>query len=323
MRRPYLFEILVLVNLAAIAVLAHESIRYAGSPLMHAIRFAIALAVHAAAGIAIRAVIALLRRDRRYLRTIRRPAWIADTLRLITGGAVLITTYGWIKLVVPVYHPRLFDQELWNLDQILFFGLSPTVLFLDLFSDGLFLRFIDWSYAQIFMFSAFIAFAYFLSHPRRRVRVAFANGNTVLWLAGAWLYMLVPSLGPAYRFPEIWFAHSESLRHTHAMQALLMRNYQNVLRAAADAPVRDQVRIVLGIGAFPSLHVAFQMYVFLWTRRLWTSGKVLFGTLVVVIFLGSMVTGWHYFVDGVAGLVLAYACWWFASGRGRGRRHTR
>ena len=65
----------------------------------------------------------------------------------------------------------------------------------------------------------------------------------------------------------------------------------------------------MGIAAFPSLHVGFQTYVFLWMRRLWTSGEVLFGIFVVVIFLGSMITGWHYFIDGVAGAALALGCY--------------
>ena len=73
--------------------------------------------------------------------------------------------------------------------------------------------------------------------------------------------------------------------------------------------LRGGTSIVLGIGAFPSLHVAAQMYVFLWMRRLWTSGEVLFGIFVVVIFLGSMITGWHYFIDGVAGVALALGCY--------------
>ena len=44
------------------------------------------------------------------------------------------------------------------------------------------------------------------------------------------------------------------------------------------------------------------MYVFLWLRRLWTWGQVMFGFFVLAILLGSMVTGWHYLIDGLAGI---------------------
>jgi hypothetical protein len=307
-KRLHFFEIFVAVNLAAIASFGFASLPIVGSPLKIIGGLLLSMAGQAAAGVAIRSLIAIVRKDRTYFTVIRTREWLIDTARLIAGAAMLVFTYGWIKLVVPVYHPRLFDQELWNLDQAIFFGAAPTVFFLDLFGNRVFLRTIDWSYANIFFASTFIAMAYFLSEPRRRIRVAFANGYALLWLAGAWLYMLVPSLGPAYRFPDIWLAHGDTLRLTQYLQALLMRNYRNVLTAASGETVGG-THIVFGIGAFPSLHVAAQMYVFLWMRRLWTSGEVLFGIFVVAIFLGSMITGWHYFIDGVAGLLMALGCY--------------
>ena len=306
MKRPYFFELFALANLAAIALFARESIPIAGSPLRYILAFILALGTQALAGIAVRAVIALARRDRAYFAAIRSIAWIIDTLRLVVSGAIVVVGYGWLKLIVPIYHPRLFDAELWELDRLLFFGIAPTTFLLDVFGAPLFLRAIDWTYANIFVASAFIAFAWAFSHPQRRIRVAFANGNALLWITGAWLYLLVPSLGPALRFPEVWFAHAETLRVTQTLQALLMRNYNNVIRAWNGTAITEPIRIVFGVAAFPSLHVAFQMYVFLWTRRIWRAGQLLFGIFVFVIFLGSLITGWHYLIDSLFGLGMAY-----------------
>ena len=319
MKRPYFFEIFIVANLAVFALLALGTLSLVGQPVKVIGGLIATFAVEALVGIAIRVAVALVRRERGYLRIIRRPRWLLDTLRLVVGAALVVFTYGWIKLVVPVVHPELFDQALWDLDQLLFFGAAPAVFVLDLFGNPAMLRVIDWSYANIFAASVVIASAYFLSEPSRRIRVAFANGYALLWIAGAWLYLLVPSLGPAYRFPDIWMAHGDTLRRTQTFQALLMRNYQDVLRAWNGEPHRP-ISIILGIGAFPSLHVAFQTYVFLWMRRLWTSGEVLFGIFVVAIFLGSMITGWHYFIDGVAGLLLALACYKLFSRRAHLRR---
>ncbi|HKR65900.1 MAG TPA: phosphatase PAP2 family protein [Thermoanaerobaculia bacterium] len=309
LRRLYFFELFALANLALIAIVARGTLAIVGSPLHHIYVFSMTLAMEALLGVAVRAAVSLVRRDRAYLRIIRTRDWILDTLRLVVSGGVVITTYGWIKLVLPIVHPRLFDEELWQFDQLLFFGMSPTVFFTNLFDTGPFLRVIDQSYAWVFYFGAIVAFGYFLSEPSRRVRVAFANGNAVLWIAGAWLYMLFPSIGPGYRFPDVWLAHAESLKTTQTMQALLMRNFQNVLRAATGQRVTEPIRIVFGIAAFPSLHVGFQTYVFLWMRKLWKSGEVLFGIFVVTMFLGSMITGWHYLIDGLAGMALAYLCY--------------
>ena len=306
--RPYFFELFVAVNLAVVVGLGARSLPIVGSPVRIVGGLLLSMIAQALLGVGVRCVVALVRRERGYFRVIRSGAWLRDTARLIVGAALVIFTYGWIKLVVPVYRPALFDQALWDLDQTLFFGLAPTVFFLDLFGSPGVLRVVDWSYANIFFASTLLAGAYFFSEPSRRVRVAFANGYALLWITGAWLYLLVPSVGPAYRFPEIWMAHGQSLRVTQTFQALLMRNYQNVLRAAAGEPA-GAIRIVFGIGAFPSLHVAFQTFVFLWMRRVWTAGEVLFGIFVLVIFLGSMITGWHYLVDGLIGLLLGWACY--------------
>jgi hypothetical protein len=309
--RPYFFELFVVSNLAIVALFAHESLPLLGSPVKIVAGLAISMAVQALLGVIVRVVVALVRKDRGYLATIRSRDWLIDTARLVVAAALVVFTYGWIKLVVPVYHPTLFDQQLWNVDQTIGFGLAPTVFFLDLLGNAAFLRTIDWLYANIFFASTVVASAYFFSEPRRHVRVAFANGYAALWITGAWLYLAVPSLGPAYAFHDLWMVHGDMLRITQTFQALLMRNYTNVLRAASGQPAGG-ISIVLGIGAFPSLHVAFQTYVFLWMRRLWTSGEVLFGLFAVAIFLGSMITGWHYLVDGIAGAVLAYACYRFS-----------
>ena len=80
-----------------------------------------------------------------------------------------------------------------------------------------------------------------------------------------------------------------------------MTNYQHVLR-------NEAVNVFLGIAAFPSLHVAFEFLVWLWVRRVWRAGAILYAIFTVIIFLGSVVTGWHYLIDSLAGLALAAAC---------------
>lgn len=314
MRRAYFFELFVVANLAAIALFASETLPVLRAPLKIVGGLVLSMSVQAALGAGIRVAVSLARRDRAYLRILRSREWLLETARLVVGFALIIFAYGWIKLVVPIKHPVLLDQALWDVDQALFFGVAPSVFVLNLFGSDAALRVFDWSYANIFFASTLIAGAYFFSEPSRRVRIAFANGYALLWLAGAWLYMLVPSLGPAYRFPDIWMPHGETLTITQTLQAMLMRNYRNVIDGSGP------VSIVLGIAAFPSLHVAFQMYVCLWMRLLWRWGEVLFALFVVVIFLGSMITGWHYFIDGIAGLILGYLCYRLFFRRARVRR---
>lgn len=307
-RGAYFFELVAVANLLVVAIVFHRSRFLLGSITANFLSIAVSITMQGLAGVVVRSIVALVRRDRRYFRILRSAAWLSDTLRIIVFSSLAIFAYAWIKLVVPLYHRTLFDQQLWDLDQTLFGGLSPSLFFLNLFSNRTVLAAIDWSYANIFIVSLLIAFAFFISEPSRRIRIAFTNGHLALWLAGAWLYLLVPSVGPAYRFPDVWFVHEHVLARTQSLQAVLMRNYQDVLRAAAGRP-SGPIRMIFGIAAFPSLHVAFQTFVFLWMRRLWTSGEVLFGIFAFAIFLGSIVTGWHYAIDSIAGIALAGLCY--------------
>ncbi|MBV9496889.1 MAG: phosphatase PAP2 family protein [Acidobacteria bacterium] len=307
-KRPYFFELFTLVNLAIIVALTLPRGLQVLPTLKDSMRTSwLPFGGEVLLGIGIRLAVAARRGEMSsYLRRIRSAGWIVDTLRLLFFTIVMIHTYGWIKLTVPILHPRLFDPELWNIDQRMLGGYSPTVFLLTVFRPILSL--FDWSYANIFFASIVIAFSYFLSAPERKLRVGFADGNTLMWILGAWLYLALPSVGPAYRFPEVWFEYTRFLPITQHFQLMLMRNYQAVIRIAQGG--NEPISIIYGVAAFPSLHVAFQTYTFLWMRKQWRYGQIVFGIFLFFILLGSMVTGWHYLIDGIAGLALAVLCYW-------------
>jgi hypothetical protein len=297
MKRPYFFEVFTIVNFVLIQILLWRITRapVAMLPRTAAILLPVFL-IQTLIGVAIRIAI-----DRQKRRQYDVP-WLIDTARIALFSVLSVHTYGWIKLSIPLLHASLFDQDLWNLDQAMFFGHSPNILFLDVFSSPATLRFFDWTYANVFIASINIASIYFLSDVDRRIRIGFMNSNTLMWIVGAWLYVLVPSLGPAYRFPGVWLPLSAMLANTQQLQRTLMTNYQHVLH-------NEAVNIFYGVAAFPSLHVAFEFLVWLWMRRVWRLGAAFFAIFTVIIFLGSVVTGWHYLVDSIAGLVLAALCY--------------
>ena len=303
--RPYFFEIFTIANLVIIQALLWPMTRAPFASLLRVLLvFVPGFAVQAAIGIAIRAAIG----RRSYLDSIRSRDWIADTVRIVIFSALSVQTYCWIKIAIPLLHPRLFDAELYRIDQMLFFGYSPNVFFVTLFTP--LLRVFDWSYANVFYASLVVGGVFFASSPDRRVRIGFMNSNIAMWLIGAWLYVLLPSLGPAYRFPDVWIPLASMLDNTQGLQRILMANYSTVVRYR-EGIIRP-VNILFGIAAFPSLHVAFEVLVFLWMRRLWRYGEIVFGIFAVTIFIGSIVTGWHYLIDGIAGAALAAACYFGA-----------
>jgi hypothetical protein len=302
-RRPYFFEVLTLVSFVAIAI----RIVWLLPPLQWISPLLLMLPFLGAtlAGMAIRYAVARYHgRDRAYLRLIRSRLWVTDSIRLVVFCGLWTFTYACIKLFIPIVHPRLFDQELWDLDRHIFFGISPNVFFVNLFSNPRALKAIDWTYAYVFLASLWIASIYFLSAPGRRLRLAFMNSNVALWLLGAWLYLLLPSLGPAYRFPDVWVPLAGSLGRTQFLQRALMTNYQTLLQGRTGT-----INLVFGVAAFPSLHVAFVTLVWLWMRRVSRVAALVFCAFSILMFIGSIVTGWHYLVDSLAGVAMAVGCY--------------
>jgi hypothetical protein len=306
--RPYFFEIFTVVNFIILffaypAVIAPAAITF---PAVFG-PFAVCFLVQVVIGVLVRFALAYHRGTiPELLAAYRSREWIGDTVRLTIFAALWLHAYAWIKLSVPVLHPRLFDQEIWDFSRAFTFGYSPTVFVLTLFSSPAVVRFFDAGYVTVLFPALSIVPSVIVSMPERRARIAFMNSNTLLWLAGAWIYVAIPALGPAYSFPEVWLPLAPYLTRTQHIQRLLMTNYRAVHLSMQGRS--EPINIFFGIAAFPSLHVGFQVLAFLWMRRLTRWGTV-FGLLALFTLIGSVVTGWHYLVDGIAGGLLAWAAY--------------
>ena len=311
--RPYFFEIFTIANFVVLLlVLRNVTMMPFWTLGGLAISIVFGFLLQALIGISIRLAFAARRGTARdLLAAYRSKDWLLDTVRLAICSGLWVHTYGWIKLMTPILHPHLFDQELWAIDRALCFGYSPNVFLLTVFAAPRWMHIVDWTYANVFFLSLNITGVFMASAPERRLRVAFMNSNTLLWLIGAWMYVSVPSLGPAYCFPEIWLPLAPLLARTQTFQRLLLLNYEAVLASLRGTP--RPINILFGVAAFPSLHVAFHTLAFFWMRRLTKWGGSLFGVFAVFIFIGSIVTGWHYLIDGLAGAALAFVCYFVSS----------
>src|SRR5512135_1665307 len=67
-----------------------------------------------------------------YLRAVFRPAWLLLCLRCWVATMFIVYGYTWLKVSVPLLRSTLIDPQLWHLDRLLHFGLSPSVFAIDL-----------------------------------------------------------------------------------------------------------------------------------------------------------------------------------------------
>ena len=71
--------------------------------------------------------------------------------------------------------------------------------------------------------------------------------------------------------------------------------------------------LVAGISAFPSIHVAISLWLFLVARALAPRAAPFAGAYFLFVWIASVQLGWHYVADGLGGAVGMLALWWLAA----------
>lgn len=243
-------------------------------------------------------------RVREYLSSIATVEWWVITARIIPTTMAISYIYAALKTHIPILQPRTFDALLWEIDRALLFGHSPNVLLLNLFHQDSFLRAMDFLYAILFFTALMISVPVILSVRSNPLRVAYTAGSVILWSVGLWLYLAVPSLGPAYVVSDVWDEVRHLFPRSTYWQYRLIQNYQLVLQIR-EGVLPPGINMLFGIAAFPSLHVGFQTFVALWMSRVSRWAGMIGFLFAAIIFLGSVLTGWHYLIDSIAGAILA------------------
>jgi len=127
--------------------------------------------------------------------------------------------------------------------------------------------------------------------------------GTVFSSAGPCYYGMVAQGTDPFR-PLMAFLHAANEK-----VPILSLNVQTLLW---DAFATHNMSAGDGISAMPSMHVASAvLFVFVVAHyRRWLAWGA--AAFAVVIFLGSIILGWHYAVDGYVGAALAAACWYIS-----------
>ena len=244
------------------------------------------------------------------LRRLASPAWWLEWLRM--WGAILLTTYTyfWLKVNVPILNGRTWDGAFWQLDILLHAGISPSILVTQLFKGSFLAGWTDHWYG-IWKETVMLLSSGFLVLYQGELRRRFTFGTVLLWTLGAWGYVLLPALGPIYAFNGHFVEIMAQLPRATVAQAMLWKNYSTLMAGLAGEQIHS-FNPTHGIAAMPSLHVAAHAFLAFWTWRYLRPIFVLFFVATGLTFIGSLLTGWHYAVDGYAGILLAWLSFYLA-----------
>lgn len=205
-----------------------------------------------------------------------------------------------LKQQIPAVNPALFDAHFAGLDRLLFFGLDPVraLAASALMATPGVARFVDETYILWYAVKLPII-AWFGLTARRYLARQFVAAFAMMWLLHALLVLSWPSLGPVYVQPE-WFAPL-ALEKAQNLQTHLWANYQLFLHD----PEHYRMFMYEGVAAFPSMHVGLLALYALFVGKVNRPLGRLLWAYTLLIQIGSCATGWHYFVDGPAGILMA------------------
>jgi hypothetical protein len=307
------YEAVVLADFAVVVWLIRQRARI-GLDLPHALRELPAFALYASGfllgGLVLRSLFAGRRSIRRAwirLRAAFRPRSLADFARFLVILSLTSWAYSWLKVMLPLLRPDvLFDAGLFRLETALHLGVNPGRLLQGLFPYAALWKALDGWYAA-FIFTVMAGLGWFATVLSRRERARFLAGFSLLWVLGSWGYYAVPSLGPCYVLKDDYVEVRASMPMQSGVMDLLFAHYGRV-RALHRHPEGTDISPYLGVAAMPSLHVAAHAFLAFFARRRSRPLFIVFSVATVLTLFTAVASGWHYAIDGYAGLVLAWAC---------------
>lgn len=215
----------------------------------------------------------------------------------LVGYYVVYVCYHNLKSWNAFNAPR--DAVLRRVDNWLFLGHSPAVLLHGLlgqhWADSA-LTVVYQSFSEWVPLSVVVALVF---ANRMRDAYLFLASAVWVWILGVASYYLIPSLGPFASAPH-HFAHLPDTVVT-STQARYMGERLYLLRHPSDGDAFSQ------LGAFASLHVGFTCTTLLVMRRFgfrWLSRAM--AVYLGAVMVSTVYLGWHFAVDDVAGLALAF-----------------
>lgn len=310
----YGVEIFAVANLAATFLVLHlHHLRVDWRSFAHTVKpLVVSLPRLFLYGLIVAVLCRLLQRRpvKELLRRLTSPAWWLDWLRM--WGAILLTTYTyfWLKVNVPILNDRSWDQAFWDLDILLHFGISPSIFFTQLFNGNVLTGWMDLWYS-VWKESVMLLSSGFLVLYQGRKRHRFTMATVLLWTFGAWGYVLLPAVGPIYVFMPHWIELLEQMPRATLAQSMLWKNYTTILSGLAGEQIHS-FNPTQGVAAMPSLHVGAHAFLAFWAWRYLRPVFVVFLVATGLTFVGSVLTGWHYAVDGYAGILVAWLSFYLA-----------
>ena len=207
---------------------------------------------------------------------------------------IVLIAYVNLKPAIPLLNPHAYDMVLEYWERSLFGGVLPTEYFI---SNSSFFAVAFWNIIYgLFTPFMFVSVAIALQHDGLSGGSLLTLAYTIGLFISLLFTLLFPTFGPIFTHSG-WFEAFSSLP-SNQLAVFLNRT----VREYAQRP--GTVYACAGISAMPSYHIFACICGLMYWRYLPTAFQVLGVGIVLLVWISTFILGWHYVLDGVAGIVL-------------------
>lgn len=239
----------------------------------------------------------------RAVREILREDWTWSRVGHIAVGLlsfyICYVSYRNIKSMLPLARDDNFDYELMWLDHFLMFGSYPATFLHETLGTGVVAYVLSWMYLAYLPLIPLSLGALLVWNRDVGLGAWYATALSLNWVLGAVSYYLLPTHGPAFQSPSLFFDLPET--DASALQQALFVN-GSIFKEDPTGPK------IYGIAGFASLHVSVVMTAALFFQRTrqprWL--RIPTWTFLGITITATLYFGWHYIADDIAGLLIGW-----------------
>ena len=234
----------------------------------------------------------------RFVELFLAPREILRDVRMLAAALVLLAVFGQLKHLIPLVNQKLYDPALLASERFVFGGhLSGEWVqgWLSGLLGSAAAPFMSLSYTGYYFYLTTIILIFVLQRNRALAQ-EFLVAFSLLWLFGALVAYVAPTLGPCFVVPELY-------SHLPETSVSILQQNMWYQKQALDLDPHNAQALYL-IAALPSLHIGVLLLGSIYLRRV--SIILAAGSWVMVLLTGlaTLYFGWHYLVDHLAALGL-------------------
>ena len=238
------------------------------------------------------------------VKQVKRQRWTRERLSLVGIGLacfyVTYVAYRNLKDQLPFMRETVADPFLHDIDRTLMLGREPSAVLHYVLGTGFSAHFLSLVYVSYLFFVPLTLAAALMWSRNVHRGFWYVTALCLNWSLGALSYYLVPSVGPRYANRDIVADLPETSVST----------LQEYLERARLAVLADPsgTEVLHGIAGFASLHVSVVATALFFAIRAGLAPAVRVAALAYLVLTGlaTIYFGWHYLLDDIAGLVIAY-----------------